>query len=396
MWRMNKVLLISETVPPMVSSVAVVLGRVFKMFPKGSFAILTGHPANSQYGLYEGGQYLDGEHFYADLPRFLAKRRWTWWLSSFYELLRLPLIVWMGYRIIRPKRIKNIITTTYGGFEIAAYFISELTKTPLYIYLLDAYEEIEQQLIKKLIRYIFARRLFRSAVKIFVMSEPLKELLKERYGVNSIVIPHPVELSKYSITELKESSCGKYKIVYTGMIYDAHRDCFLDLIEAIQDLPNVTLHIYTPRPAAALASEGIYGKKVKVSFMPNDAIPAIQKSADILFLPMSFNSPYPEVIRTASPGKISEYLAAGRPILVYAPAFSYVAQYARSHGFGLVIDQKNTDSLREAIVYLLYREEVKVEMGAKSLETAAFHEVGRVARLLMQEMDLQSEKKYLR
>ena len=383
---MSKVLLVSETVPPMVSSVAVVLGRVFKMFPKGSLAILTGHPANSQYGLYEGGQYLDGEHVYADLPGFLAKRRWTWWFSGFYELLRLPLIVWKGYWITKRRKIRSLIATTYGGFEVAAYFISELTKTPLYIYLLDAYEEIEQQPIKKLIRHIFARRLFGSAVKIFVMSEPLRELLKEIYGVNSIVIPHPVELSKYSITEHKENLCGKYKIVYTGMIYDAHRDCFLDLIKAIQDLPDVTLHIYTPRPVTSLAAEGIHGNNVKVSFVSNDEVPAIQKGADILFLPMSFNSPYPEVIRTASPGKISEYLAAGRPILVYAPAFSYVAQYARSCGFGLVVDQKDPSKLRQSISRLLNNEKLRTELVAKSLETATFHEASRVSLLLMHEM----------
>lgn len=387
---MNKILLISEVIPPMVSSVAVILGRVFGKFPCGSLFVLTSNPVYSQYGLYEGINYLNGEHFYVDLPGFLAKRRWGGgWLFSLYDYLRIPLIILKGCWIVRRKKIKNIITTTYGGFEIAAYFISKLTKTPLYIYLLDAYEEIELQPLKRFVRRKIASRLFNKAAKVFVMSEPLKDLVKEKYGVNSIVVPHPVELSKYNATQPKKNLSGKYEIVYTGMIYDAHRDCLLDLIKAISDLPDVTLQIYTPRPVAALASEGIHGKNVNVSFASNDDIPAIQKGADILFLPMSFNSPYPEVIRTASPGKISEYLAASRPILVYAPAYAYVSQYARSRGFGLVIDQKDPPNLQRAILHLLNTAELETKLVAKSLETVASHKAGRVSRLLIQEIGLE-------
>lgn len=383
---MNKILLISEVVPPMVSSVAVILERIFKKFPKGSLSILTSSPSSAQYGLYKGGEYLNGDHFYADLPVFLARCKWNGGLSSLYDFLRIPLIVWKGCWIVHHKKIKSIIATTYGGFEIAAYFISKLTNTPLYIYLFDAYKESELQLFKKLIHRKIARHLFLCATKIFVMSEPLRDLLQLKYSVTSVVIPHPVELSKYNATQPKKNLSGKYEIVYTGMIYDAHRDCLLDLIKAISDLPDVTLQIYTPRPVAALASEGIHGKNVNVSFASNDDIPAIQRGADILFLPMSFNSPYSEVIRTASPGKISEYLAASRPILVYAPAYAYVSQYARSRGFGLVVDQKDPSNLQRAILHLLNTKKLGTELAAKSLESVTFHEASRVSLLLMHEM----------
>ena len=387
---MTRILLISETVPPMVSSVAVILGRVFKLFPKDSLSVLTAQPANSQYGIFDGEKQLNGEHFYVDLPAFLSRRKHSRWLANIYDLLRIPLIVWKGFRIVRRRKINKIITTTYGGFEVAAYLISKLTGKPLFIYLLDLYVDIEQRSFKRAFRRIFARRFFQSAAGIFVMSEPLGEYLEETYGVNSTVIPHPVELSKYENIQPHKPSPGKRTIVYTGMIYDAHRDCMLDLIQAIRDLPDVELQIYTPRPVASLEREGIHGHNVKVSFITHHAVPAVQKGADILFLPMSFNSPYPEVIRTASPGKISEYLAAGRPILVYAPPYSYVAQYARSHGFGLVVDQKGSNILGQELLRILNNKELREDLIAKSAETVVYHEAERVANLFMREISIHS------
>lgn len=375
--QMSKILLISDPIPPMVSSVAVILGRIFKMFTKDSLFILTGRLANSQYGSFEKEPSLDCEYFYADLPKYLAKYRQNRRFSSFYDLLRIPLMIWKGCQIVRSKRINKIITTTYGGTEIAAYFISRLARIPLYIYLFDAYVESEQEPFKKLLRRIFARRFFRSASKIFVMSESLDELLKERYGVNSIVIPQPVEISKYEMP-LQTNTSGKRKIVYTGMIYDAHRDCILDLIRAIRDLPDVELHIYTPRPVATLEREGVHGHNVKVSFTPHHAVPAVQKGADILFLPMSFNSPYPEVIRTASPGKISEYLAAGKPILVYAPDYAYVSWYARQHSFGLVVDTADPAELQKAILRLLSDYCLREELVQNAHRILARHEAKSV------------------
>ena len=51
----------------------------------------------------------------------------------------------------------------------------------------------------------------------------------------------------------------------------------------------------------------------------------------------------------ASPSKLPEYLAAGRPVLVYAPPDSYYARYARREGFGLVVDKPDRDLFRKPI-----------------------------------------------
>ncbi len=92
----------------------------------------------------------------------------------------------------------------------------------------------------------------------------------------------------------------------------------------------------------------------------------MQRKADILFLPLGFDTPIPEVIRTASPGKMGEYLASGRPILVHAPADSFVSCYFREHGCGVVVDQSDPGMLSQAIHHILEDTRLRREMGERA------------------------------
>jgi len=55
----------------------------------------------------------------------------------------------------------------------------------------------------------------------------------------------------------------------------------------------------------------------------------IQTQADILFLPLSWHTKSQKIIDTATPGKLTDYLISNRPILIYAPASTFLAQYAK-------------------------------------------------------------------
>lgn len=96
-------------------------------------------------------------------------------------------------------------------------------------------------------------------------------------------------------------------------------------------------------------------------------MPEIQQKADILFLPLAFNSPYPDIVKTASPGKIGELLAARRPVLVHAPADSFVSWYFKQHSCGLVIDKSDPVELANGIAALI--EDQKLQ---QNLSTAAY------------------------
>src|SRR5439155_16530435 len=125
---------------------------------------------------------------------------------------------------------------------------------------------------------------------------------------------------------------------------------------------------YTSCPPAALDAQGIRGPVVVNGHVPVEEALRLQQSADVLFLPLAFQSPYPQIIRTSAPGKLGEYLASGRPILAHAPADSFVSWYLREHGCGLVVDREDPDALAAAIARLDAEEGLRRELAARALE----------------------------
>ncbi|MDD1684697.1 MAG: glycosyltransferase, partial [Methanoregula sp.] len=96
--------------------------------------------------------------------------------------------------------------------------------------------------------------------------------------------------------------------------------------------------------------------------LPNSEMPAVQQSADILFLPLAFDSPYPDIIRTSAPGKIGEYLASEKPVLVHAPKDSFIAWYFSKNRCGDVVSENNPDTLAEHVVRLVRDDEYRREL----------------------------------
>ncbi|MDQ4023896.1 MAG: hypothetical protein M3217_00170, partial [Actinomycetota bacterium] len=78
----------------------------------------------------------------------------------------------------------------------------------------------------------------------------------------------------------------------------------------------------------------------------------------------------------------AEYLAARRPILVHAPADSFVSSYFRRHGCGVVVDRSDPAALAEALQWILGDAELRERLAAAAWKRACddFHpEAARAA-----------------
>lgn len=212
------------------------------------------------------------------------------------------------------------------------------------------------------------------ATAAIVPNEFLQEEYGRRYRTSCKVIHNPVKLP-----DLDSLDAGQFpveagaSIVYTGAIYHAHYDAFRNLIVALEHLniPGLKLHIYTAQPSAELEANGICGSTVvRHPHVPQEEVPCIQRNADILFLPLAFVSTIPEVIRTSAPGKLGEYLAAGKPILAHTPPDSYVGWYVNRHQCGVVVDRNDPQELVKAIQQLLADDAVRKEMGFRARRQA--------------------------
>lgn len=194
--------------------------------------------------------------------------------------------------------------------------------------------------------------ILKRAAVVIVPNEGLRDALVQRYGVTAAVIHNACDLSVYDGPGDAAASFGArdLEVVFTGAVYDAHYDGFRALLEAFdRDRQPSRLHLYTPMARAQLGERGLDERIVYHGYVAGTEIPRVQQAADVLFLPLAFDSPFPEVIRTSAPAKMAEYLAAARPILVHAPAESFVAQYFRHHDCGLVVSTQDPAAVAHAL-----------------------------------------------
>lgn len=184
------------------------------------------------------------------------------------------------------------------------------------------------------------RRWSATAAAIITPNEVLAADISARCGVPCVLLRNCISPAAFAgEPTIWPTKAGEISIVYTGAVYHAHYDAFVNLIRAIPNLSvPAVLHVYTDQDEASLRRLGIDGPVVYHRHLPAAEIHRVQQQADILFLPMAFNSSIPEVIRSSAPGKMGEYLASGRPVLVHAPADSFVATFHASRGCGFVVD----------------------------------------------------------
>jgi glycosyltransferase involved in cell wall biosynthesis len=258
------------------------------------------------------------------------------------------------------------------------------------------FDHYRYQSVNRIDRFIaaWAERLATNRARaVIVPNESLGEAFQQDYGVTPTIIHNPIDSSEVvrSVSKPWPLDLSEIKIVYTGQVYAAQYDALSRLVQAIklleQEYP-LKLHLYTAQPRAVIEQEGISGPVVFHDYCPPAQIRQIQQSADILFLPLAFISPYPEIIATSAPSKFGEYLASGRPILAHVPP-GFISKYMREHDCGYFVDQSSFELLAETIRSIALDHERRIRVTQNAIQRARIDfalnvNVGRFAALFTQ------------
>ena len=92
------------------------------------------------------------------------------------------------------------------------------------------------------------------------------------------------------------------------------------------------------------------------------------------------------MIRTATPARLVEYMASGRPLLVHAPRGSHVAEYARSLDFAEVVDAADDEALAAGLRAVIEDPERALERARRARELAAERHAAPVVRRRFREL----------
>lgn len=373
-----KVLVIASWAPPMIGGPQN-LYNLFSQFSASSYTVLTGYSALKSTGSIRGS-WLPGRYEFYDYQGEFSKESFVfaqpnnepstgahklfaaakklplfnWLLFPFFSLGKTYLMTRKATKILSKENYDVVIgVSDHGPALIASYLASRKAKKPLFVYLFDIYKGNNLLPYDRFIASRFEERFLTSAEQVLVTNEGTEIFYRQRYGnrVNLSVIYNSVFARDYEKKRTPYRPLKQGTILFTGHVYWAQEQAVLNLIKAISKInnPKLFLDLYIPG-ANEVICRAIKGKKnIRLLEATQSEMPSIQSRATLLFLPLAWDTASPDIIATATPGKLTDYMASGRPMLIHAPDYAFVAQYAKKHKLALVVDQNSIDALARSI-----------------------------------------------
>lgn len=378
----TKLLVISSWAPPMIGGPQS-FANLMKLQPAGSLSILTSAVMiDAESGTK--GQWLDAKYYYYDLEGQWtppaapatgadapAPKSMAWSTRLIMFLKKVPLIgpsiagalIFCYIVLAFTKRARRIIKqdditvlmglSDNGPALIATWLTSVLTRKSYVVFLYDLYRGNNLSPFNRLMAAMLEGVIMRRAKYVIVTNDATADHYHRRYGpgIRTAVMYNSVFPENYTAQQQSYNPQPPYKIIFTGHVYWAQEQAVLNLIQAMDqliDLP-VELDLYIPKPNEAVIHAINNKPRIRLTSAPQSEMPKVQSGATLLFLPLAWDTVAPDIIATATPGKFTDYLASGRPMLVHAPDYAYVSQYAKQHNLGLVVDHNDVNELAGAI-----------------------------------------------
>ncbi len=206
-----------------------------------------------------------------------------------------------------------------------------------------------------------AFNLLKNSAGWLMISDKLKEELSNRYQLlpkQSMIVHNPVDLSRLSgkkIPDRETDREGSFKVVYAGSIQVMHYDAVAAVAEAIFQLRcdgnDIELVLHT-----APEFWNLYKQKFQLwevtygSLIPYHELNRYLQCADLLLVATSFLPEYAHMVRASVLTKLTDYMAAMRPIISCGPDYSACNWFIKKWDCGLVCD---TNQVSEIKAFLL-------------------------------------------
>ena len=171
-------------------------------------------------------------------------------------------------------------------------------------------------------------------------------------------------------------SNGKFRLVYVGSVENFYGRMLCSLIgkiEATSDLEIIVVGPNADWPAELL--ERAKAKGIYLGFKPPEEAAEVLAGADALLAVMSFEREHELFMRTSFTTKFLDYVAFGKPVILWGPDYCTPFRVARKHGGAVAVNENNADAIvsacRQIAANAAWREELSQE--ARQLHQTLFN-----------------------
>ncbi|MBN2105749.1 glycosyltransferase [bacterium] len=364
------ILVLTHSFPPKPSGSAIVMRNVLLEFPENSYYVIT-----------QTSKAVEKDVSFDDRKMPLYRMKLPRRADESYKLrlLFMPVIFAVSLWLCIRKKCDRILSV-YPCFAylIVGYLLSRALKLKYYLYMHDTFEEAVGSIrILAWLAVMFEKRAFSSATHVFVLTKGLQKLYQKKYPqIETVLIPHSIvpdsAVSSKNINVRKFNKNDEITIAFTGAVTLMNVDTLAVLVEAIQQIKKykIRLIITTRSDKKWLSEHGISGDNVTVDYKTDkQEVLNVQRSADILFLPMAFDSPFPIETQTALPTKTFEYMGSGVPILVLAPEDAHLTEFVSLNMLSFSVTDKSVASLKDGIIRLIENRENRIQIVQNALNS---------------------------
>jgi glycosyltransferase involved in cell wall biosynthesis len=370
--RRTRIMVVSWRIPPETTGSSVIVGNLAKEFSAEEMVVVGESPVDRPPVRWQAGW----PRLVNLIDAWPQDRRGSRW----YRRLLLPVALARSIRIARENDIDAIVGVFPNGeFLLLSYLTARAVGARLYPYYHNTYVENRTGGARRLAKRI-QDRVFAEASHVFVMSEGMVELFRERYpnvACSALVHPFPEELPEF---EPPPPIGTPARFVICGNVNESCKDAAVRVAEVLSSIPGTQLTLVSGTSRAYLRQIGVLREGVGCETVSRDDVVARLRAADVVVLPHGFHGGLSdEEYRTIFPTKTIEYLICGRPILAHMPREAFLTRFLREHGCALVVDEADPAALRRGIETLLADAELRATLVRRALEAAQMFQGRRVA-----------------
>ena len=268
------------------------------------------------------------------------------WITD-YENFVWPLTANQGLeRVVKAFRPQVILTLGECGLSNLARKTAQRHRLPLAGLFLDWFPAMKGHYGHKWTQGILSRRyreLYAACDLAFCTSDGMRELLGPHPN-SKVVYPMP---GRYVVPEKSWlPSNGKFRLVYVGSVENFYGRMLCSLVKKIEATSDLEITVVGPNadwPKQLLKrarAAGIY-----LGFKPPEEAAKVLASADALLAVMSFEKEHELFMRTSFTTKLLDYVAFGKPVILWGPEYCEPVRVARKHRGAAVVTTDDADAV---------------------------------------------------
>lgn len=382
--RKPRLLLVSHAFAPYTSGTSVLLSNLLKEYPGDCMAVAGYSRYTNKDNHFEPPcptAYLippDNKIFQLGYAKFINNNRWL--VRSFIR---------RQIKKFRPDVIMGVFP--HSTFFIAAYEVAQENNIPFYAHMHDLWQEnYPEGYYAKTLADKYEATILKNASKVFCMTETQAEHYINKHGINPLILPHTISPSDLEKLEYHDAG-AESNVLFAGALSDVmNADALGVFSESKKYLHTKTSYqLFTNASAEQLTAFGVDMSGVQIKWVTRRELQQELHTANILFAPLSHKNCSALEVKTVFSTKLLEYLVAGRPILIFAPANSFHASSARKKNWAYVVDQDDPKALATALDRLLNDETLckQIVQGAfaEARERNAVYFANRLYEFVLQE-----------